>query len=79
MVTYVENKLTHIERIRELQGNNKLQRIYSSDQMDYMFRSFEVMKKIASDLMRDNSGSRNDDLVSYFLLEKFEKEMSEYV
>lgn len=54
-------------------------RMYSADQMDFMFKAFEVMQKIASDLMRDNSGSRNDDLVSYFLLEKFEKEMNKDV
>lgn len=74
--------MTNIESIEAMKGTlkeNEPTRMYSADQMDYMFKAFEVMKKIASDLMRDNSGSKNDDLISYFLLEKFEKEMNKDV
>ena len=51
-------------------------RMYSDSQMDYMIKAFEVMIKIASELMRDNSGSRNDDLIEFFLNQNFEKEMN---
>jgi len=68
--------MTNIERIKELQGNNKLPRIYSSDHMDYMFKAFEVMKKIAIGFMEDSSELANGELVELFLIEKFEKEMN---
>jgi len=69
------NKVSE-ERIKEMEGDKTKERVYTLDQMDYMFKAFEVMRKIASDLMRDNSGSRNDDLIEFFLNQNFEKGMN---
>lgn len=71
--------MTNIESIEVMKGTlkeNEPTRMYSANQMDYMFKAFEVMKKIAIGFMEDSSELANGELVELFLIEKFEKEMN---